>query len=224
MRICIAGAGNVGRSIAKELITNGHEALLIDRDPQVAHHTVSQAQWLIADACELETLRKADLGRCDVAIAATGDDKVNLVFSLLARTEFGVSRTVARINHPSNEWLFDEQWGIDVAVSTPRIMSALVEEAVSVGDVVRLMTFTDRRSNLVEIRLPEDATTVGRRVKDVLWPEGAVLVALVRDGRASAPHEEFTLEAHDELLFVASDEAEESLRRMWKKSSQPVSL
>ena len=97
-----------------------------------------EAQWLLADACEIASLDEAGLADCDVVVAATGDDKVNLVVSLLAKTEFGVPRIVARVNHPKNEWLFNEAWGVDVAVSTPRLMTALVEEAVSVGDLVRL--------------------------------------------------------------------------------------
>ena len=107
-------------------------------------------------------------------IAATGDDKVNLVVSLLAKTEFGVPRVVARVNHPSNEWLFNESWGVDVAVSTPRLLSALVEEAVSVGDLVRLMTFRQGEANLVELTLPDDAPLVGQRVGDVDWPADTV--------------------------------------------------
>ena len=89
-----------------------------------------------------------------MVIAATGDDKANLVVSLLAKTEYGVPRVVARINHPKNEWLFNESWGVDVAVSTPRLLSALVEEAVSVGDLVRLMTFRQSEASLVELTMP----------------------------------------------------------------------
>ena len=155
MRVAIAGAGNVGRSIAAELIENGHEVLLIDKDPHaIKAETVDDADWLLADACELSSLEEAGLDTCDVAIAATGDDKVNLVMSLLAKTEFGVPRTVGRVNHPKNEWLFSEIWGVDVAVSTPRLMSALVEEAVTVGDLVRLLTFHEGATNLVEMTLP----------------------------------------------------------------------
>jgi len=141
MRVAIAGAGAVGRSIARELITNGHEVLLIDKEPAaIRPERVPDAEWLLADSCELSSLEEARMDRCDVVIAATGDDKANLVTSLLAKTEFGVPRTVGRVNHPNNEWLFTEAWGVDVNVSTPRIMSALVEEAVTVGDLVRLFS------------------------------------------------------------------------------------
>ena len=120
MRVAIAGAGNVGRSIAHELVENGHQVLLIDKDPQaIKAESLDQADWLLADACELSSLEEAGLDSCDVAIAATGDDKANLVMTLLAKTEFGVPRTVGRVNHPKNEWMFNEVWGVDVAVSTP---------------------------------------------------------------------------------------------------------
>ena len=155
MRVAIAGAGAVGRSIAAELLENGHEVLLIDKDPKaIKVDSVPGAEWLLADACEISALDEAALDRCNVVIAATGDDKVNLVSSLLAKTEYGVPRVVARINHPNNEWLFNESWGVDVAVSTPRLLSALVEEAVSVGDLVRLMTFRQSEASLVELTMP----------------------------------------------------------------------
>ena len=102
---------------------------------------------------------------CDVVIAATGDDKVNLVVSLLAKTEFAVRRVVARVNDPRNEWLFTEDWGVDVAVSTPRMLAALVEEAVAVGDLVRLLTLRQGQANLVEVTLPEDTPLAGRPVR-----------------------------------------------------------
>ena len=165
MRVAIAGAGKVGRSIAAELTENGHEVLLIDRDRDcIRPESLPRAEWLVADACELTVLEKAGLSTCQVVIAATGDDKVNLVVSLLAKTEFGVPRVVARVNHPKNEWLFNEAWGVDVAVSTPRMLSALVEEAVSVGDLVRLFTFRQGDANLVEITLPTGSPHVGDRV------------------------------------------------------------
>ena len=162
MRVAIAGAGNVGRSIASELLENGHQILLIDKDPHaIKSDTVPDAEWLLADACELSSLEEAGIDSCDVAIAATGDDKANLVMSLLSKTEFGVPRTVARVNHPKNEWLFNDVWGVDVAVSTPRLMCALVEEAVSVGDLVRLLTFHEGEANLVEMTLPAGSPQVG---------------------------------------------------------------
>ena len=213
MRVAIAGAGGVGRSIARELIDNEHDVMLIERDPEkVDPGRVPQAEWLQADAAELASLEEARLQDCDVVISATGDDKVNLVVSLLAKTEFAVRRVVARINHPDNEWLFTEAWGVDVAVSTPRVMVALVEEAVSVGDVVRLMTFRQGQANLVEITLPEGAPVVGHAVADMRLPRDSALTAIVRGSRVVIPSPEEPLEEGDELLFVAVQDAEADLR------------
>src|SRR2546421_10747184 len=219
MRVAIAGAGNVGRSIARELLENGHEVLLIEREPRALKTaTVPDAEWLLADACELSTLEDARVQECHVVVAATGDDKVNLVVSLLAKTEYGVPRVVARINHPKNEWLFNESWGVDVAVSTPRLLSALVEEAVTVGDLVRLMTFRQGEANLVELTLPEDAPLVGQRVGGIDWPADTSLVAILREGRVLVPHPDDPLQAGDELFFVTSEDVEEELGRLLRSS------
>src|SRR4029453_5415448 len=206
MRIAIAGAGNVGRSIAQELIGNGHDVMLIERQPrQLCPERVPQAQWFLADACELSSLEEANLASCDVVVAATGDDKVNLVLSLLAKTEFAVARVVARVNRAENEWLFTDQWGVDVSVSKPRLMAALVEEAVSVGDLGRLMTFRQSQANLVEITLPETAPHVGHAVRDVPLPRDSALVAILRGKRVVAPTPGDTLEAGDELVFRSEE-------------------
>ena len=220
MKIAIAGAGNVGRSIARELLENGHHVLLIDRDPKALKiESVPNAEWLMADVCEISSLDNAKLDTCQVLIAATGDDKVNLVASLLAKTEYGVPRVVARVNHPKNEWMFDSSWGVDVSVSTPRIISAIVEEAVSVGDVVRLFSLQKGEASLVEITLPEDAKCVGQTVEEVKLPENASLAAIVRDGQVITPHAHDVFSAGDELLFVATAEAEELLKNCFITSN-----
>jgi trk system potassium uptake protein TrkA len=215
MRVAIAGAGNVGRSIARELIANGHIVLLIDRDPRASRgDSVPGAEWILADACELQSLEEAELETYDVAIAATGDDKVNLVFSLLAKTEFGVPRTVGRVNHPGNEWMFDAQWGVDVSVSTPRMLSALVEEAVTTGDLVRLMTFKKSTTTLSEFTLPDDSRLAGVRVRDIAFPGDAVLVAILRDGLPLTPERDRAFEGGDELLFIVTHDSEDDLADM----------
>ncbi|MBU3065965.1 TrkA family potassium uptake protein [Nocardia sp. NEAU-G5] len=214
MKVAIAGAGAVGRSIAQELLRGGHEVMLLERridhiDPGAA----PAAAWVHGDACELELLEEAALQEYEVAIAATGDDKANVVFSLLAKTEFGVRRVVARVNDPRNEWLFDASWGVDVAVSTPRLLASLAEEAVAVGDIVRLMTLHQGQANLVEITLPADTPLAGRAVQTLELPRDAALVTILRGGRVIVPQPDDPLEGEDELLFVATVEAEDELRR-----------
>ncbi len=174
-------------------------------------HTVPGAEWLQADACELDSLVQARLQECQVVVAATGDDKVNLVVSLLAKTEFGVDRVVARVNHPKNEWLFNESWGVDVSVSSPRLLAAVVEEAVTVGDLVRLLTFRQGQANLVELTLADDAPIVGRTIGAIAWPADSALVAVLRDGQVIVPTPDASLEGGDELLLVATTEVESAL-------------
>ncbi|HEY0890697.1 MAG TPA: TrkA family potassium uptake protein [Nocardioides sp.] len=210
----------MGRSIARELIENGHQILLIDKNPSaIRPERVPNAEWLLADSCELSSLAEAQLGKCDVVIAATGDDKANLVTSLLAKTEFGVPRTVGRVNHPNNEWLFTEAWGVDVNVSTPRIMSALVEEAVTVGDLVRLFTFRRGNANLVEITLPGNSPYVGKPIGLIPFPDNCALVTILRDGMVYVPTPEQPIESGDELLFVVPSEKEDELERLLSPSS-----
>ena len=215
MRVAIAGAGKVGRAIARELVTNGHQVLLIDRDASLARPGIVEgADTLLADACEISALDEAMLSHCQVVVAATGDDKVNLVVSLLAKTEYGVPRVVARVNHPKNEWMFDESWGVDVAVSTPRIMTALVEEAVSVGDLVRIFEFQQGKAMMVEMTLPVGSPYAGSRVGDVPLPGNTVLTGIIREGHPIAPTRDDALEPLDELLFLTTPDVEAELETL----------
>lgn len=215
MKVAIAGAGAVGRSIARELVDNGHEVSLIERNP--GHFDVDAipaAQWLFGDACELSLLEAMRLEQFDVVIAATGDDKANVVLSLLAKTEFTVPRVVARVNDPRNEWLFDGAWGVDVAVSTPRMLASLVEEAFAIGDVVRLMEFRKGNANLVEVTLPDDTPWGGRPVRKLELPRDVALVTILRGQRVIVPEPDQPLEGGDELLFVTAPDVEVDLRRL----------
>lgn len=204
MRIGIAGAGNVGRSVARELLEYGHKVLLIERERRrFEPHTVPGADWLLSDACELSALQEAGAQTCDVVIAATGDDKANLVVGLLAKTEFGVRRVVARINDVDNQWLFSQAWGIDVAVSTPGALAAGIEGAIDVGHLVRLMGLREGRANLTKLTLPEDNSLVGQRVDQLDLPVNTALVTLLRGDQVLVPRPVDVFRAGDELLLIA---------------------
>lgn len=212
MKIVIAGAGSVGRSVALELLEHGHECTLIDKQPdKLRVASVADADWVLADACSPDTLREAGLVEADVLVAATGDDKANLVISLLAKTEFAVSRVVARLNNPQNEWLFNGSWGVDVSVSTPRIMTSLVEEAVSEGIPVRLFSFNSAEVSMYAIVLPEGSPIVGKRISDTDLPPRTVLTSLLRDGRPLTPSNDDLFESGDELLLLISDTEKNAL-------------
>jgi trk system potassium uptake protein TrkA len=214
MKVAIAGAGAVGRSIARELV-EFHEVTLIDRNPShIDVDAIPAVHWRLGDACEISLLESIKLEEYDVVIAATGDDKANVVVSLLAKTEFAVPRVVARVNDPRNEWLFDESWGVDVAVSTPRMLASLVEEAVSVGDLVRLLQFSKGQASLVEITLPDNTPWGGKPVKRLELPKDVALVTILRGPRVIVPEADEPLEGGDELLFVAVTAVEGQLREL----------
>ena len=216
MRVVIVGAGAVGASIARELLSHQHEVVIFDEKPEVIGRSdLRGAHWIIGDACELSTLREGGLEETDVVVAATGDDKANLVVSLLARSEFGVPRTVGRVNNPKNEWLFDDAWGVDVAVSTPRLMTALVEEAVEVGDVVRLLTLQTGGATLSAYTVPHEHPIIATMVSQVPWPPDVTLVAILRDGVPITPSGDDVVEGADQLFFVSTTEGEAQLRAMF---------
>ena len=213
LRIAIAGAGKVGRSVAQELLHAGHKVLLIERErSNFEPRTVPAADWLNADACELTSLQEAGMQTCDVVIAATGDDKANLVLGLLAKVEFGVPRVVARINDLRNEWMFGQAWGIDVAVSTPGAMVAGMEGAIDVGHLVRLMGLRGGRAGVTKLTLPQDNPLVGQPVGELHLPGNSALVTVLRGDEVIVPAPDAVLEAGDELLFVADDSLERSIQ------------
>ncbi|OBI72986.1 TrkA family potassium uptake protein [Mycobacterium sp. E740] len=203
MRIGIAGAGAVGRSVAQELLDYGHKVLLIEHDARhYEPHTVPAAEWLLADACEISALEESGLQMCDVMIAATGDDKVNLAASLLAKTEFAVARVVARVNDLRNEWLFTEAWGVDVAVSAPSALVAAIEGAIDIGHVVRLMQLRHGQVSLAKLTLPQGDSLVGQQMRDLPLPENTVLAIVIRESGLVLPQPDDVLEAGDEMLFL----------------------
>jgi trk system potassium uptake protein TrkA len=216
MRVAIAGAGNVGLFIANDLRAGGHDVMLIEKDPDLAQraHTTEGVEWQVADACEVTQLRAAKLDQCDIAVAATGDDEDNLVFSLLAKQEFAVPRVIARVNHPQNEWLFNETWGVDLPVSTPHLVTALVEEAVSVGRLVRLLTFEGGNARLVEVTLADDSPVIDRAIKDIAIPRDATIVGVVRDEHVVMPRGDTVFEAGDEVLAMVTPDSEDNVRRI----------
>ena len=214
-RIAIAGAGNVGSFVAADLRRRGHEVVVIEQNKELVDSLRDEldVNWVNGDACELYTLDAAVLTSCDVMVAATGDDEDNLVVALLAKQEFTVPRVIARINHPDNEWMFTQSWGVDVAVSTPHLLTSLVEEAVSVGDLVRLLKLQQGKASLIEVTLPDGSPAEGKTVRELVIPPDCSLVAIIRDGHVIAPRGETPLKAGDEVMALSGPEAEQDLMR-----------
>jgi trk system potassium uptake protein TrkA len=223
MKAAIAGAGNVGTHIANDLAEAGHEVLLLEQDPDVAARLrlVDGVKVVVADACEPSLLTEAGLETCDVMVAVTGDDEDNLVISLLAKQVFAVARVVARVNHPNNQWLFNETWGVDIAVSTPHLLTALVEEAVSVGSLVRLLQFEDAR--LVEVTLAADSPAENRAIMELGVPRDATIVAVIRERHVIVPRGETVFEAGDEVLVLVTPESEGVVKTLFVGASAAAS-
>ena len=215
MRIVIAGGGAVGRHLAADLLERHHDVTLIEQEPRIAgkiENTAAGVNVVLGDACELWVLEKANIQEAEVVVAATGDDEDNLVISLLSKQEFGVPRVLARVNHPKNEWLFNDQWGVDAAVSPPHILTAMVEEAVTVGDLVRLIRLEGGRVSIVEMTLPEVAPSIGRPIYELRLPTDAAIVAILRDGHVVIPQPETVLAAGDEVVALSNVASERTLR------------
>jgi trk system potassium uptake protein TrkA len=214
MKVTIAGAGNVGCYIASDLHDAGHDVLLLDKSPSLVERLrpTLDVTWFVGDACEVSTLHQAGIDGSEVMVAATGDDEDNLVVSLLAKQEFAIPRVVARVNHPKNQWLFNENWGVDVSVSTPHLLSALVEEAVSVGSLVRLLQFEGGQARLVEVTLADDSPAAGRSIAELAVPRDATVVAVVREGHVVVPRGDTVVNAGDEVLALVTPDSEDPVR------------
>ncbi|MHB1503490.1 MAG: potassium channel family protein [Acidimicrobiales bacterium] len=216
MKVAVCGAGSVGTAIAAELHTNGHEVLLIERDPDLVGRLRPELDvtWVTGDACEVSSLDAAGLDTADVVVAATGDDEDNLVISLLSKQEFAVPRVVARVNHPKNQWLFNPSWGVDVSVSTPHLLTALVEEAVSVGSLVRLLRFEGGAAHLVEVTLAEESPAKDVSLAELGIPREATVVAVVRGDHLVVPRGDTVLSTGDEVLVLVTGDAEDEVQQL----------
>jgi len=152
--------------------------------------------------------------QADVVASVTGDDEDNLVVSLLAKQEFGVPRVVARVNNPKNYWMFNQMWGVDVSVSTPHLITSLVQEATSVGSFVRLMQLKGGKAELVEVTLAENSPAANRALSELVLPRSATIVAIVRAERVMVPTDETILRPGDEVMALITEDAEAAVAKL----------
>ena len=215
MRVVVTGGGAIGRHLSADLAERGHDVTLIEQDRSIVDRLrgeIPEVKVMLGDACEPRILEEAQLPDADVVVAATGDDEDNLVTSLLAKQEFAVPRVLARVNHPGNEWLFNEQWGVDQAVSPPHMLTAMVEEAVTTGDLVRLLRLEGGRASIVETKLTTASPATGRALYELRLPPDSTIVAILREGHVVIQQPETVLAAGDELVALAAPESELTLR------------
>jgi trk system potassium uptake protein TrkA len=212
MRVVIAGGGSVGTAIALDLVDRHHDVTLLEQTSATAEKLkvlLSGVNVMAADACEYASLSAADLRNIDVVIAATGDDEDNLVISWLSKQEFGVPRVIARINNSRNEWLFNDTWGVDISVSTPALITSLVDEAVEVGSIINLMHLAHGRMRLIEVTLAASAPAIANdlTLDELRLPDTVRVVAVVRSDQPLVPSGTMRFAEHDHVILIAREDA-----------------
>jgi trk system potassium uptake protein len=211
--IVVAGAGKVGYHLARALVAD-HEVLVIELDPSRVDFIAEELGTDVimqGDGCDAATMERAGMERADLVVAATGDDDDNLTFCQIAKARFNVPRAVARINNPQNEGLF-RQLGIDSTVSATNLIMGHIEQELPWRGLIPLMTLGGLNLEIVEVRVPPGALTVGKQVKQLLLPQGSLLCLIISEGTPRLPAPETTIHADDILVAVTNIEAEEALR------------
>lgn len=215
MKVLIVGAGSVGRCVARKLAILGHEVCIVDRDPDAIRVSlVPDADWVLADACSPTQLEEAGARDVDAVAAVTGDDTVNLVVSLLAKTEFAVPQVIARANHPSNEWMYNESWGVDTMASTPLALTTLIEEAISVGEAVQLLALDSSSTSVYKLEIPPLSPRIGAPAAQIEVREPLILGAIIRNGEPIKTGAIDALTEGDQLLVIAPRECEIELTEL----------
>jgi trk system potassium uptake protein TrkA len=216
MKVLVAGAGNVGRYLARILVRSGHDVVVIERDETrlARAREESGASVVHGDATEPTLLEASGIRAMDVVVAATGHDEDNLVIASLAKFEFGLPQVVARVKNAMNAWLYEPDMGVDVLVSAPHTIAQLIEEQVAVGDVVQLLDLAEGRAALLEVTLPDRSPVVGSLAREVAWPPDCVAAVVIRDSRVLPAPGEIVLQAGDRLLCVTDVAQMEPLHRL----------
>jgi len=212
--IIVAGAGKVGYHLARALIAD-HEILVIELDParcDFVGEELGAEVVMQGDACDVATMERAGMERADLVAAVTGDDDDNLTVCQMAKAKFSVPRTVARINNPQNEGLF-RNLGIDSTVSATNLILGHIEQELPWQGLIPLMTFRGRGLEIVEVRVPAEAMIVGRSVRNILLPQGALLCLVIdQEGTPRLPTPDTTVHADDIVVAVTNIDGEEGLR------------
>jgi len=201
------------------MVAAGHTVTIVDNDRATLREYQSRSEsngieWHFGDACDYAVLESVGTRSADVVASVTGDDEDNLVVSLLAKQEFGVPRVVARVNNPKNYWMFNEMWGVDISVSTPHLITSLVQEATSVGNFVRLMQLKGGKAELVEVTLAESSPAANKAISELVLPRSASIVAVVRAERVMVPTKETVLRPGDEVMALITEDAEVAVSKL----------
>ncbi|MFH1031655.1 MAG: NAD-binding protein [Chloroflexota bacterium] len=214
MYIILVGGGSVGHYLAKALLEQEHEVLVVERNAATCEAVNDElgSVCIRGDGCETATLTEAGTSRADMFIAVTGDDEDNLVACQIAKHRFNVPRTIARIRNPRNEVLF-KKLGINATVSSTNVILEHIAEEVPTHPLTHLLTIRDKGLEVVEVRIPPESATVGKAVKELSLPPGSVLSLIIRDKeKPFIPTSDIVIQAGDQIIAVTSPESEDTLR------------
>lgn len=216
MYVIIVGAGKVGYHLAKALVQEGHEVLIMEKDAKIAEDTAEQLGEIVmnADGCEIRSMAEAGMGRANVVVAVTGDDEDNLVICQMAKRKFGVPRTIARVNDPKNEELFKEL-GIDQTVSSTRIIFNLIEQQIESGQVIPLAALKKGEIEVVEADITAGSPVDGMRIGQLDLPPNTLVISVIRDDHALIPHADTKLRVGDSVIAMIKAEREKELRSVF---------
>ena len=221
MYVIIVGAGNVGYYLAKTLMNAGHEVLLIERDKRRCALLQDELGEMVmrGRGDEIHTMREAGADRADIVVACTGDDEDNLIISQIAKWYFNVPRTVARINDPRNESIF-QQLGIDATVSSTNIIYHLIEQEIETGEIIPLAALKRGNIKIVDVELSNRSPVVGRRIQDLPLPPDALIVCIIREENAVLPHADTELKPGDSVIALVSAQNEPQLRKVFAEEQE----
>ena len=213
MYIIVAGGGKVGHYLTRALMDAGHEVLLLEKDKARADYLQQDLGETVTrgDACEVRTMREVGMERADVVVATTGDDEDNLVVCQMAKLRFNVPRTIARVNNPQNEDIF-QRLGIDTTVSSTKIIFNLIEQQIETDFVIPLAPLQRGNIEIVEVDLGPDSPVVGKRIGQVTLPEDALVISIVRDEHAILPNIDVQFKEGDSVIALVTAEREPELR------------
>lgn len=214
MFVFIAGGGRTGAELANQLLAQKYEVRLLEHRRELLsrlHHELPTEVIYEGQAADPTVLRQAGLDKAQVLVACTNDDAANLVLCYLARTMFNVKRTVARINNPRNAWLFDKNFHVDETINQADVMAHLIQEEMSLGDMMTLLKLRRGKYSLVEEKVPTGAKALGVQIKDLGLPEQCVIAAIIRHGEIVLPRGTIALEEFDEVLAITDDEGAKQL-------------
>jgi trk system potassium uptake protein TrkA len=218
MFVIIVGGGKTGSHLARQLVAEGHKVKLVEWRPEIIERLVQElpeSVLVVGDGSSPAVLEEAGIEQAEALAAVTGEDETNLVATTLARFEYHVPRTIARVNNPKNAWLFTPEMGVDVSLSQTDILAKMIAEEMSMGDMVTLLKLRRGEYAVVEEKLPPGSKVLGAPLRDLPIPETCVIAAVIRGGKVLTPRGNMIFEVGDEILAVVNNKSKEELRDLF---------